>query len=156
MQSVKRLCAHSLVIFIIAAGLGFLVNTLRSDGVPLVRATSSAVEINSESGEIALKDAILLFASKRAVFVDARSWMDFEEGRIQGAVSLPLEEFDDLFESVQPEFDNKEAVIVYCDGVKCPLSHEVADLLREKGVINALVLKNGWSLWRQESLPVEP
>ena len=69
-------------ILILSAALGLGVNTVRNDGLPLVYAQKSAVQLDATKGEIALKDAAMLFISKRAVFLDARPPMAFEDGHI--------------------------------------------------------------------------
>jgi 3-mercaptopyruvate sulfurtransferase SseA len=44
-------------------------------------------------------------------------------------------------------------VVVYCDGEKCELSHEVQARLRGLGYKNVRVLINGWTLWQAAGLP---
>ncbi len=131
------------------------VNMIRPDGIPLVHATGSAVQLEDANGEISIKDAAMLFISHRAVFLDARSHMEFEAGHIQGALSTPTEDFDYAFEGIAPKIKGAESIITYCDGERCPLSHELAEMLRARGFDNVYVLKNGWTLWQNEKLPVE-
>ena len=47
---------------------------------------------NLEIGDIAL--AKELYDSKKFLFVDARSWENYDEGHIKGAISLPVGQFD--------------------------------------------------------------
>lgn len=128
-------------------------NALRPDGLPLVHAAQSAVTVGA-SGEIGVKDAALLFLSGRAVFLDARSQLEYEAGHIQGAVWLPPREFASQFQDIKPLLAGKDAVITYCDGERCPLGDALAQHLRGAGVKNVVVLKNGWALWQAERLPV--
>jgi 3-mercaptopyruvate sulfurtransferase SseA len=46
-------------------------------------------------------------------------------------------------------------IIVYCDGVSCGLSKELALALLDKGHANFRVLVNGWTLWENRKLPIE-
>lgn len=159
MRLVPRIIGQSLGIVALSAALAFAVNALRPDGLPLAQAAKaapapSAVPPAQASGEIALKDAVLLFLSGRAVFLDARSQFEFEQGHIQGAISLPVREFASQFQDVKPKLAGKEAVIAYCDGEGCPLGQALAKHLREAGAQNVYVLKNGWTLWQAERLPV--
>ncbi len=142
-------------ILILSAALGLGVNTVRNDGLPLVYAQKSAVQLDATKGEIALKDAAMLFISKRAVFLDARPPMAFEDGHIQGALDLPVVFFDEEFEKIAPRLKDAEVLITYCDGEHCPLSEKLAKRLKERGFSNVYVLKNGWTLWQNEELPVE-
>jgi rhodanese-related sulfurtransferase len=158
MRLVPRILGQSLGLLALSALFAFAVNAARPDGLPLAQAAAkappSAVQLSPASGEIALKDAAMLFLSGRAVFLDARSGFEFEQGHIQGALSLPPREFASQFQDIKPRLAGKEAVIAYCDGAECPLSHSLARHLRDAGVKNVYVLKNGWSLWQAEKLPV--
>ena len=158
MRLVPRILGQSLGLLALSALFAFGVNAARPDGLPLAQAAAkpapSAVQLTEASGEIALKDAAMLFLSGRAVFLDARSDYEYQLGHIQGAISLPVRSFASEFQDIKPRLAGKEAVIAYCDGAQCPLSHALAKHLREAGVKNVYVLKNGWALWQAEKLPV--
>lgn len=155
MQLVRKTLIQSFLLVAMAVAAGLAVNALRPDGLPLAVATPSAVNLPGESGEIAVKDALLLFASNRALFVDARSEFEFADGHIQGAVNIPVDDFEALFPKLAERFQNKDAIITYCDGERCPLSTDLAEKLTARGVKNVYVLKNGWTVWNNERLPVE-
>lgn len=155
MKAVCKTLLQATAIIALATALSLGVNTLRPDGLPLVEARPSAVQLDQGSGEISIKDAAMLFASGRAVFLDARSQFEFEQGHIKGAVNLPPREFASQFQDIKPRLMGKEVIITYCDGERCPLSHALAEHLRGAGLKNVRVLKNGWTLWSTEKLPVE-
>ncbi len=155
MKTVYKTLTQATAIVALATALSLGVNALRPDGLPLVEARPSAVQRDQSSDEISIKDAAMLFASGRAVFLDARSQFEFEQGRIQGAISLPPREFASQFQDIKPRLTGKEVVITYCDGERCPLNHALAEHLRGAGLKNVRVLKNGWTLWTTEKLPVE-
>lgn len=155
MKTVYKTLLQATAIVTLASALALGVNVLRPDGLPLVEAKASAVQLDQGSGEISVKDAAMLFASGRAVFLDARSQFEFEQGHIQGAISLPPREFASQFQDIKPRLLGKEIIITYCDGERCPLSHALAEHLRSAGLKKVRVLKNGWTLWTTEKLPVE-
>lgn len=155
MKIVRKTMIQALCILTWSAVLSLEVNLWRPNGLPLVQAAQSSVKLDQADGEITLKDAAMLFVTKRAVFLDARSQYEFTQGHIQGSLSLPPSEFPVLIKSVKPRLEGKEAIITYCDGERCPLSHELAAQLRAAGFKNVWVLKNGWTLWNNEKLPVE-
>jgi len=156
MRHVRKTIGQSLGIIALSADLAFGVNAMRPDGLPLANAASkSSVQLDSAAGEISIKDAAMLFITNRAVFLDARSQLEYEMGHVKGAISLPPREFASQFQDVKPLLAGKEAVITYCDGERCPLSINLAKHLRDAGVKNVYVLKNGWTLWKAEKLPVE-
>ncbi|MGE4263129.1 MAG: rhodanese-like domain-containing protein [Desulfovibrio sp.] len=154
MRNASRIIGQSLGVIALSAALAFGTNALRSGGLPLAHAAKSAVRLDTSSGEIAIKDAALLFITGRAVFLDARSQLEFELGHIQGAIWLPPREFASQFQDIKPALAGKEAVITYCDGPNCPLGARLAKHLRDAGVKNVYELKDGWALWQAERLPI--
>jgi rhodanese-related sulfurtransferase len=156
MRATPGIIVQCLTILALSAAVGFGVNAVRSDGLPLAQAAQSSVQLSqAKGGEIGVKDAALLFLGGRAVFLDARSQFEYELGHIKGALHLPPQEFASQYQDIKPHLAGKEAVIAYCDGENCPLSEKLAKHLREVGLKNVYVLKNGWSLWQAERLPVE-
>ncbi|QLA15385.1 rhodanese-like domain-containing protein [Desulfolutivibrio sulfoxidireducens] len=155
MNRVRRTVVQSGYIIVMAVLCGLMANLLRPGGLPVVQATESAVTLPADSANIALKDAVVLSLSKRAVFLDARSGFEFADGHIQGAVSVPVDDFERIFPGIEKDLAGKDAIITYCDGEHCPLSGELAEKLTSRGVKNVFVLKNGWTLWNNEGLPVE-
>ena len=177
MKPSTSFCIRTMVIAAISVGLALAFNATRQDSLPLVQSRSSApatgvpqqaanqtaavpsdnasvspVPDSVQSGEISLHDAALRHASGEAVFLDAREAEDFEIGHIQGALSLSAFAFAQEFPALKEKLEGK-TVITYCDGEHCKLSQDLADQLTAHGIRNVYVLKNGWSLWRQEGLP---
>ncbi len=152
MRLIPRIFVQSFAILAVSGALALGVNIVRPDGPAPVLAATSVVQ-PGKSAEIGIKDAAMLFLSHRAVFLDARSPFEYAMGHVQGAISLPVVEFASRYQDIKPQLAGK-TVITYCDGDLCPLSHRLAKHLREAGVRDVYVLVNGWSLWRQEKLPV--
>lgn len=154
MRLVPRIIVQSVAILAVSCALALGVNAVRPDGPAPVYAAPSAVQYDKTGGEIGIKDAALLFITGRAVFLDARSQYEYQLGHVQGAISLPPREFASQYQDIKPQLAGKEAIITYCDGEQCPLSHALAKHLRDAGLKNVYVLKNGWSLWQAEKLPI--
>ena len=145
-------------IALIVSVAGFASNKIRSDKMPLVEnwsAKSNLVTSSGENLEISLSEATNLFKKGEAVFIDARSLEEYDKGHIKGAKSLPYKEADWKFVEATAGVSEDSAVITYCDGETCELSMELAVFLRNAGYKNAKVLSNGWSAWKQNSLPVD-
>ncbi len=104
---------------------------------------------------VSLDEATRLFHSGRAVFLDARSSAEYEQGHIAGALCLPWQEFDAFFDHVFPKLYPGITIITYCDGVTCDLSKHLAEELQIMGYEDVRVLVNGWSVWLEAGLPVE-
>ncbi len=146
------------VILLIAAVMAVAVNRLRPDGrLPLMvgRPPAATAGQNDAGDSISLDQARKLFQQGAALFLDARSREDYLRGHIRGALSLPWQEVDDRIAAVGDLLDEDKVIITYCDGASCTLSHHLARYLKDMGFARVRVLKNGWSLWRQNGLPVE-
>jgi rhodanese-related sulfurtransferase len=138
--------------------LGLSVNQLRPGRLPLVANWSPEAQLTLESGDtlaISLEQAEELFVTQLAIFLDARSPEVYAEGHIQGAVSLPWEQFESRFGDTMADTPQDTMIITYCDGETCNLSKELALALIGKGYTNVRVLVNGWTLWEERNLPVE-
>lgn len=136
----------------LSAGLGLTFNASRQDSLPLIHVRDNSTQLSPQSGEISLQDASRLFTSGQAVFLDARAAEDFAEGHIEGALSLPIFSFTQDFDALKSQMEGR-TVITYCDGEACELSRDLADQLKARGLKDVLVLKNGWTLWKDSGLP---
>ena len=149
---------QSAAILLISVIAALLINHFRSDGLELPGDWSTESQMTLDSGkriDITMEEAINLYQSGQAVFLDARPQSDYETGHIRGAHCLPWEVFDLYFESIMADIPEDMTFITYCDGEKCHLSKELAKTLIEMGYPDVRVLINGWSLWRQSQLPTD-
>jgi rhodanese-related sulfurtransferase len=148
---------QSLAVLILALGIGLSVNFLRDQRLPLVKDLSGGAQLNSASKgddlNIALEDAEALYFAQQVVFLDARSREQYRRGHIEGAKSLPWEDFDRRFPQVMSGISYDAVIITYCDGESCSLSRELASALMAKGYDQVRVLVDGWKLWQQFNLP---
>lgn len=132
--------------------LALAFNAARTDRLPLVQDPEDRARIAAQRGEISLAEATLLVQSGQAVFLDAREADEFALGHIEGALSLDPLTFGQDFQALRAHMEGK-TVVTYCDGELCELSHELAEQLRSMGLEDVRVLRNGWSLWRDQGLP---
>ena len=150
---------QSAAVLIIAVGVGLSVNFLRDQRLPLIINPSTAGQSDAAStGDslfIAFEDAEALYFDQQAVFLDARSREQYRKGHIEGAKSLPWEDFDRRFPQVMSGIPRDAIIITYCDGESCNLSRELASALMAKGYDQVRVLVDGWKLWQQFNLPTE-
>ena len=102
--------------------------------------------------DIALEDAEALYFNQQAVFLDARSREQYRKGHVEGAKSLPWEDFERRFPQVMSGISRDAIIITYCDGESCNLSRELASALIAKGYDQVRVLVDGWKLWQQFNL----
>jgi len=145
----------ALVILSTVAALA--VNAVRTDRLPLIGDFSVAARMTTATGErmdIALEDAEKLYFTHAAVFIDARSAEEYTQGHIRDARSLPWQDADLNFMTVTADLELTTAIVTYCDGETCELSHDLALFLRDAGFTDTRVLINGWTVWQQAGLPV--
>jgi rhodanese-related sulfurtransferase len=147
---------QAVVLVFLAVILGVMTNQWRDDRLSLMGDWSVEARFNDRSGNsliISLEESLQLYQSGEVLFLDARPESQYVEGHIKGAVNLPWQDLDRYFMEVLEKFDGPEAIITYCDGEACDLSHELALFLNEMGFENVYVLVNGWSAWREAGLP---
>ena len=145
-----RTVQRSLVIVVASAALGFVVNAVSPRGIPYITPPKPVVP---ESEFIALADAHQAWSAGSAIFLDARAPADYQAGHIPNAFSLPAESFNAYFAKVATYLAPDSAIVCYCDGVECDLSHHLAEKLRDNGFKNIHILKNAWTDWTKAGYP---
>jgi rhodanese-related sulfurtransferase len=154
----KRAAWQMPALVILSAVAALAVNAVRTDRLPLVGDFSVAARMTTATGErmdISLEEARRLFFTHTAVFIDARPVEDYARGHIRDSRSLPWQDVDLNFMAVTADLELTTAIVTYCDGETCELSHDLALFLRDAGFTNTRVLVNGWTVWQQAGLPVE-
>ncbi len=136
------------------------VNHWRADGIALVGDWSEDARFADASGGsmiVSLDRARELFERDAVLFVDARPESQYADGHIQGALNIPWQEVDRYFMEAADRLDGAgaDAIVTYCDGESCDLSHELAVFLKDMGFDDVRVLVNGWTVWREAGLPTE-
>ncbi len=149
LQGVAIACLGSL--------LSLLVHMYRYGGFPEVRPFSPLSDLEKELNlkiEIGLQEAMQLYNEGKALFLDARGAQDFEKGHIKNAINIPYQELDRYKDSLET-LPRDVLLIVYCDGVACTLSKDLALALIMIGYDNVRVLVNGWTRWLNARGPIE-
>lgn len=145
------------VLLLLCAGvIGIATNTIRGDGIPLIGdwSVGGAAVYQGDDLIISLEQAKERFEKDTALFIDARSAFEYQDGHIAGSLSLPLDQVETRYYDMIDRLYDKEMVITYCDGERCDLSHELAVFLQDMGVEQVRVLFNGWTVWQEAGLPV--
>ncbi len=157
-RHILKSARQAFFIIVISVLAGTAVNLIRPDGIPFVESWSMTEKLAAKDGEnlaISLEKAIDLFENDEAVFLDARAPAEYDRGHVQDAVNLPWHDVDNYFETVIMTLDPEALIIIYCDGETCTLSHDLAVFLKDLGFTNVKVLINGWSLWKENQLPID-
>jgi rhodanese-related sulfurtransferase len=104
---------------------------------------------------VSLQNAIELNEKGSSVFIDARSSIEYEEGHIPGARSLPYYEMENRLESALAGLEPATPLVVYCEGVGCELSFFLGRELMVMGYQNVKIFYGGYPEWQQAGLPTE-
>jgi len=145
--------ATGIVLFSILIAL--MSNQVRSDGIPLVRPSTS--DGSAQNGEhiISLQSVVEKLGEPGIIILDARPPEDYREGHIPGAISVP---YDEILEKPEPflhELPLDQEIIAYCEGIQCSNAEDVALLLQERGYSNVKVFLGGWEEWTASAMPLE-
>lgn len=135
------------------AGIAVVGQWDTSRGVITARAKNDVVVDKLEIEDV--KIAKQIFDSGNALFVDARSRDNYDDGHIPGAVSMPVGEFDNLIDSFMDQHSVDQAIVTYCSGRTCEDSHNLARLLMDFGFTDVKVFIDGFPGWEAEGHPIE-
>jgi len=153
-----------MVILFFAGCLAFGFSALREHSLPPPGNTKavdrSPAAVNASDGtnaigDISIEEAVRLFEKGAALFVDARSEVDYRAGHIAGAVNIPELDFENHIGSFLEKTAAETVLITYCEGDTCTLSKSLAEKLSLAGFENVFHLKNGWGQWKERGLPID-
>jgi rhodanese-related sulfurtransferase len=135
------------------AGIALVGQWDTSLGVVTARAKNDIVIDDIEIGTV--DQATKLYDSGKYIFVDARSPEDYEAGHIQGAVSLPVGQFEEKIAAFLERYPPEASIITYCSGRTCLDSHRLAEFLLDFGYDKVTVFIDGFPGWEAEGHPIE-
>lgn len=98
---------------------------------------------------ISIADLVERLQTGEITLLDVRPPEEYAAGHLPGAINIPLSE---LTQRLQ-ELPANTAVVAYCRGPYCALSHEAVVLLQQRG-FTALRLQEGYPEWKAEGLPI--
>ncbi|MFQ5485111.1 MAG: rhodanese-like domain-containing protein [Desulfobacterales bacterium] len=164
-MALRSIIKEIMVLIVLSVVLAFLVNILSSKGIALFgrwdtsKGVITANPKNAEEGWPAEIDSVVqakaIFDKGGALFVDARSRGNYEDGHIPGAISLPVGEFSKQIESFLNQHPSDQPLVIYCSGRTCDDSHNLALLLLEAGFTDVRIFIDGFPGWEAEGYRVE-
>jgi rhodanese-related sulfurtransferase len=96
---------------------------------------------------LTLEEAANLYTDPKVVFVDVRPESDYAVGHIEGAVLLPLEDFEKVYPTLEPRLKKASSIVVYCKSVDCMKSLWGALRLHKLGHTQTKIFPAGWNEW---------
>lgn len=89
-----------------------------------------------------------------ALFVDVRRDSDWGAGRIAGAVHIELKKVFSAA-ALGAEAGKDEAIVIYCNGPKCPRSAAACEKAVAWGYGNVHYFRDGLPAWQAAGFPTE-
>jgi rhodanese-related sulfurtransferase len=158
-NDLKRICLETCVLFAFGALFGLTLHHQLVMDAFSGRLAPEQQPVREGAAPTALPVPVMISEVQQrlaagSLIVDARSPDLYAMGHIDGAISLPLADIENLL----PEFLNRVAedrvIITYCSGFGCPDSFDLGLRLIESGYRNILVFEGGFPEWRDAGLPV--
>lgn len=110
---------------------------------------------NVQIHEISFENAVRIYESGQAVFLDARFPAEYEDGHILGAINLPADLFDEYYLATSENFSEEDPIVIYCSGPECEFARILADILRDMGCQKLMLFEDGYPAWKEAGHPVE-
>jgi rhodanese-related sulfurtransferase len=96
---------------------------------------------------------------RKALFIDARTKLEYDTMHVLGAINIPYAEFYSKSFSekneVMKKYGKNGIIIVYCNGGKCEVSIDLAYEIAKIGYNNVSIYKGGIKEWEESGYPVE-
>ena len=96
------------------------------------------------------EDLIRRLAAGGAILLDVRPSLEYRQGHITGARSIPVAQMDARLQELDPD----QEIIAYCRGPYCVFADEAVTLLRTRG-FTARRYVEGYPEWAAAGLPTE-
>lgn len=147
----KKMALRLFFLLSIALLLGVVVNCFSPHRIAWVKDWGHYIEAQAfqEGFLLANRQSVARAVQTGSHFLlDARPSFDYDEGHIEGALSLPSEEVEGNL-TVLPVLTPNDALLIYCSGYQCDDSLVLARYLREMGFTNLVIYPGGWTEWQQ-------
>lgn len=162
----KNIITGLIIIIVISMISALGINYVSPNGIALFGewdTSKGAVSAKSKQdlpymNELEIKNiqtAKQIFDKGDVVFIDARVYEDYVEGHIKGAVSLPVNEFDERIHAFLEGHPFSQQIITYCSGRECEDSHYLAEKLIHMGYMETKIFIDGYPAWEKEGYPIE-
>jgi rhodanese-related sulfurtransferase len=137
-----------------AAAFSAIGNGMRRDPLPM-RLPEALYQVESEARPILLPRAVRLYKEGRSVFLDARSPDEFAFGQIDGALSVPIERWQDLYPEILPWIEGQK-MVVYAGAADIGPADDLAGALLTRGQPpdSIFLYVGGMEEWLRAGLPI--
>jgi rhodanese-related sulfurtransferase len=157
----KKLLLEILIIVILSGIVGLIYNAFIEKSLPLIHkakihnAVDDAVlydknysaKVEDFEKTVTYEQLQKLIKDPGFIIIDARNEDLFNAGKIGDAINIyPQGDEGKMMESVF-SLSGDKAIVCYCDGGNCDLSHELAQVLIQSGYKRVFIYRGGWEDW---------
>lgn len=150
--------ASAIFLMALAAAGAVVAHLVRENPLPLDYTWSDRVALNAQAKgmrTVDVDEARRIVESFSHVVLDARRELDYQAGRLPGAMSLPTDDFDLHLPMVATLLTPDQPILVYCSGLECDESLKLGEILIASGYTNITLFAGGMTAWTAAQLPVE-
>ena len=151
-----KIFKDSFIIIIFAAIIGFSFNAFNPKGFVLISKSDAKLK---KIVEISSHEALVKFQAKSALFIDARDAEDYQLSHVRDAINVLVDDEEiDYTENKfnYPELNTAKEFVIYCGGVNCGLSKELAEKFIKLGYVSHIyVIKKGFPEWEENNYPID-
>ncbi len=120
----------------------------------LNKSSKPAAKILSDSfREISIDEALKILQTHKPLIIDARNEIDYQSVHIKDAINIPVKNFENYIDLIF-SLPKDTLIIIYCEGIHCNLSHQLAEKMTNFGFTNLNIMYEGIEGWLKRNLPV--
>ncbi len=160
----KRFFCELSIILLLGIGSGVIYNHFQKPPLPLFcdyNPKTDPVFVSADPAasisfnEMDVETLRSLLETDMIVLLDARHPEKYKEGHLPKAISLPIGEFNQKYTGVEPFLAKNKSIVIYCIGIDCRDSEDLARELYKKGYRELFLYKGGFDEWQNFGYPVE-
>jgi rhodanese-related sulfurtransferase len=154
---VIRIALYQAMILVILGALSaVVVNSVRHDHLSWQGAQAYAASAKSRTFRTVTPEEAFRKYQKGAIrFIDARDPADYVTGHLPDALNIPVGKAGDYLNQLKSPILSGKGLVIYCSGIDCPLSTELAEKLADQGIMDLVIMPEGWAGWYEAGLPIE-
>jgi rhodanese-related sulfurtransferase len=150
----SRTFGEVVILFCVSVVIALAVNHFSPDGIPVFGnwdpdrgSLNAGGPCKPGTRELSDDEISAVYIDPGNIFIDARTRGDYEAGHIPGALSYPVGEFESKLAEFTDHYPPDQKYVIYCIGIDCHDSHDLAKLLKDQGYQNISVYPKGYDGW---------
>lgn len=155
-----------LLIILLSIIFAFIYNSVSSKSIPIFKKVDPIQYVSDSelfekfdydstlSRNVSTEQMLKLVQNRKSIIIDARNKEAYDKGHIPGSINIP---FLDVFNYVEilNEIPRDTLIVVYCEGLNCELSHNLAEFLKGMKFTRIFHYSDGIEEWIRNQLPLE-